>query len=106
MKRIIIAVSVVLMLIFLLVGCNDGNNKNVYEQITPDEAKALMDSEDGYIILDVRTPEEFAERHIGCGSYNQVKSIEKSAVGISQCRMATSDSDGRFGIEEETVSGF
>ena len=64
MKRIIIAVSVVLMLISLLVGCNDGNNKNVYEQITPDEAKALMDSEDGYIILDVRTPEEFAERHI------------------------------------------
>lgn len=64
MKRMIIAVSVVLMLISLLVGCNDGNNKNVYEQITPDEAKALMDSEDGYIILDVRTPEEFAERHI------------------------------------------
>ena len=54
MKRIIIAVSVVLMLIFLLVGCNDGNNKNVYEQITPAQAKALMDSEDGYIILDVR----------------------------------------------------
>ena len=64
MKRILIAVSVALMLISLLVGCNDGNNKNVYEQITPDEAKALMDSEDGYIILDVRTPEEFAERHI------------------------------------------
>ena len=64
MKRIIIAVSVALMLISLLVGCNDGNNKNVYEQITPDEAKALMDSENGYIILDVRTPEEFAERHI------------------------------------------
>lgn len=64
MKRIIIAVSVVLMLISLLVGCTDGNNKNVYEQITPDEAKALMDSEDGYIILDVRTPEEFAAGHI------------------------------------------
>ena len=64
MKRIIIAISAVLMLISLLVGCNDGNNKNVYEQITPAEAKALMDSEDGYIILDVRTPEEFAERHI------------------------------------------
>ena len=64
MKRIIIAVSVVLMLISLLVGCTDGNNKNVYEQIAPDEAKALMDSEDGYIILDVRTPEEFAAGHI------------------------------------------
>lgn len=64
MKRIIIAVSVVLMLIFPLVGCNDGNNKNVYEQITTAQAKALMDSEDGYIILDVRTPEEFAAGHI------------------------------------------
>ena len=63
MKRIIIAVSVALMLISLLVGCSGGNSKNVYEQITPAEAKALMDSEDGYIILDVRTPEEFAERH-------------------------------------------
>ena len=64
MKRIIIAVSVALMLIPLLVGCNGDNSKNAYEQITPAEAKALMDSEDGYIILDVRTPEEFAERHI------------------------------------------
>lgn len=34
------------------------------------------------------------------------KSIEESVIGISQCRMATSDSNGRFGIEEETVSGF
>ena len=64
MKRIIIAVSVALMLISLLVGCNGDNNKSAYEQITPAEAKALMDSEDGYIILDVRTPEEFAEKHI------------------------------------------
>ena len=64
MKRIIIAVSVALMLIPLLIGCNGGDHTNTYEQITPAEAKALMDSEDGYVILDVRTPEEFAERHI------------------------------------------
>ena len=63
MKRIIIAVSVALMLIPLLIGCN-GNNKSAYEQITPAQAKALIDSEEGYIILDVRTPEEFAEGHI------------------------------------------
>ena len=63
MKRIIIAVSVALMLIPLLTGCN-GNNKSAYEQITPAEAKALIDSEEGYIILDVRTEEEFAEGHI------------------------------------------
>ena len=64
MKRIIIAVSLALMLISLLVGCNGGDHTNTYEQITPAEAKALMDSEDGYVILDVRTSEEFAERHI------------------------------------------
>ena len=64
MKRIIIAVSVALMLIPLLVGCYGENHTNAYEQITPAEAKALMDSEEGYVILDVRTPEEFAERHI------------------------------------------
>ena len=64
MKRIIITVSVALMLIPLLIGCNGDNNKSAYEQITPAEAKALMDSEDGYVILDVRTPEEFAAGHI------------------------------------------
>ena len=64
MKRVFMAVSVALMLIPLLVGCSGGDHTNSYEQITPVEAKALMDSEEGYIILDVRTPEEFAERHI------------------------------------------
>ncbi|MBR2131360.1 MAG: rhodanese-like domain-containing protein, partial [Oscillospiraceae bacterium] len=32
--------------------------------ISPARAKALMDSEEGYVILDVRTPEEFALGHI------------------------------------------
>ena len=38
--------------------------KNTYEQITPAEAKEIMDTEQDYIILDVRTEEEFAEGHI------------------------------------------
>ena len=64
MKRVFMAVSVALMLIPLLVGCNGGDRANTYEQITPAEAKALMDSGEGYVILDVRTPEEFAAGHI------------------------------------------
>ena len=64
MKRVFMAVSVVLMLIPLLVGCSGGDHMNTYEQITPAEAKALMDSGEGYVILDVRTPEEFAAGHI------------------------------------------
>ena len=64
MKRVFMAVSVALMLIPLLVGCSGGDHTSTYEQITPAEAKALMDSEEGYVILDVRTPEEFAAGHI------------------------------------------
>lgn len=35
-----------------------------YTQITATEAKALMDSEENFIILDVRTAAEYAEGHI------------------------------------------
>ncbi len=35
-----------------------------YEQITPKEAKELMDTQKDYVILDARTDEEFAEGHI------------------------------------------
>ena len=64
MKRILIAASAALMLIALLAGCSVGNPRTTYEQISPARAKALMDSEEGYVILDVRTPEEFALGHI------------------------------------------
>ena len=35
-----------------------------YKQISMDEAMAMMKEETDYIILDVRTPQEFAEKHI------------------------------------------
>jgi len=35
-----------------------------FRQISEVEAMELMQQESGYLILDVRTPEEFAERHI------------------------------------------
>ena len=35
-----------------------------YRQITTAEAMQMMESESGYIILDVRTAEEFAEKRI------------------------------------------
>lgn len=35
-----------------------------YRQISQDEAQKLMQTEKDYIILDVRTPEEYAEGHI------------------------------------------
>ena len=48
----------------LLVGCAAPAEEITYRQINMDEAITMMEEESGYIILDVRTPEEFAERHI------------------------------------------
>ena len=36
----------------------------VYVNITAEEAKQIMDTEEGYIILDVRTQEEYDQGHI------------------------------------------
>ena len=48
---------------FACVGCSDGGSAS-YDQISGAEAKALMDSESGYIIIDARTQEEYEEGHI------------------------------------------
>ena len=48
---------------FICVGCSDGGSAT-YEQISGAEAKALMDSESGYIILDAREQYEYDEGHI------------------------------------------
>ena len=48
---------------FGCVGCSAGGSAS-YDQISGAEAKALMDSESGYIILDVREQYEYNEGHI------------------------------------------
>ena len=61
MKKLIPIVLSALM----LTGCaRAGNQTNSYRRISMDEAVAMMEQESGYIILDVRTPAEFAEKHI------------------------------------------
>ena len=62
LKGLIIVLSILLSL-FGLTACG-GDNNNSYEQITPQEAKTIMDTENDYIIIDARTDEEFAEGHI------------------------------------------
>lgn len=55
----------ILLSALMLTGCAvAGNQTNSYRQISMDEAVTMMAEESGYIILDVRTPEEFAEKHI------------------------------------------
>ena len=49
--------------LFGMTACSDGG-ANSYEQITPEQAKIMMDTKKDYIIIDARTTEEFAEGHI------------------------------------------
>ena len=54
-----------LLSLLLLAGCAAPvDSEASYQQISMDEAIAIMESESDYIILDVRTPEEFADKHI------------------------------------------
>ena len=51
----------------LLTACGQDTENDqgaVYVNITAEEAKEIMDSEEGYIILDARTQEEYDEGHI------------------------------------------
>ncbi len=66
-KRLWLLSAAVLLPAFALIACNAESAPQgdaVYEQITTAEAKALMESEQDYVILDVHTEEEFAAGHI------------------------------------------
>ena len=54
-----------LFLFLLVAGCAaPAESEASYRQVSMDEAIAMMEEKNDYIILDVRTPEEFVEKHI------------------------------------------
>ena len=68
-------ITVLLLLTVLFAGCGKDTAQQtqapteitkeaVYVNITVQEAKEIMDSREGYVILDTRTQEEYDERHI------------------------------------------
>ena len=56
----------ILLSALMFTGCAGTSNHqtNTYRSITMDEAVAMMEQETGYIILDVRRPDEYAAGHI------------------------------------------
>ena len=68
--KIYVVVIMAVIIIWTLVGCNERNANitdkqgNGYRQISMNEAVTMFAKETDYIILDVRTPEEFSQRHI------------------------------------------
>ena len=64
MKKLMI---LLLLAVMLLTACGQDKENDqgaVYVNITAEEAKQIMDKEEGFIILDVRTQEEYDEGHI------------------------------------------
>ena len=53
-----------LMALLLLAGCGVQSEDSTYRQINAEEAAAMMEEESSYIILDVRTAQEYSEKHI------------------------------------------
>ena len=81
----------ILFLAFLLAGCGVSAGEPGYRQIGMDEAVHMMEEESGYIILDVRTQEEFEDGHIPdkeqlilvyCRSGNRSKQASKKLVAL------------------------
>lgn len=59
--------TLLLLAVLLLTACGqekENAQEAVYMNITAEEAKVIMDSQEGYIILDVRAQAEYDEGHI------------------------------------------
>ena len=81
MKKMIL----ILLAVLLLAACGqdkENNQEAVYVNITAEEAKEIMDSEEGYIILDVRTQEEYDEGHIPGAIVISHEEITEKAEGM------------------------
>ena len=73
MKRltlILLPAVIALTAVLILTGCGSSaddktaGDKKTYRQVSPEEAAAMMEEETDYIILDVRTQEEYEAAHI------------------------------------------
>ena len=74
-----------LLAVMLLTACGQDRENDqgaVYVNITAEEAKQIMDNEEGYIILDVRTQEEYDEGHIPGAVVISHEEIAEKAEGV------------------------
>lgn len=68
--------KILILLVLLLVGCTT----NTYTTISQDTAKKMMKEEKEYVILDVRTKEEYYDKHIDNAINIPLDEIESSTV--------------------------
>ena len=64
MRKIKLLITMILSAMLLSACGSSGCSSSGYRRISMDEAVEMMKKESGYIILDVRRPDEYAEGHI------------------------------------------
>ena len=70
LTRILLPAVIAMTAVLILTGCGSSaddktaGDKKTYRQVSPEEAAAMMEEETDYIILDVRTQEEYEASHI------------------------------------------
>ena len=70
LTRILLPAVIAMTAVLILTGCGSSaddktvGDKKTYRQVSPEEAAAMMEKETDYIILDVRTQEEYETAHI------------------------------------------
>ena len=77
--------SFLLLAVMLLTACGqdiENDHGAVYVNITAEEAKQIMDTEEGYIILDVRTQEEYDQGHIPSAIVISYEEITEKAEDV------------------------
>ena len=81
MKKLIF----ILLAALLLTACaqeKDNDREAIYMNITAQEAKEIMDTQEGYIILDTRTQEEYDDGHIPGAIVLPYDEVLEKAEGI------------------------
>ena len=83
--------SILLLCVLLLSACGQGQSGNptttqkteaVYMNITAQEAKQIMDTQTGYVILDTREQYEYDESHIPGAVLLPYDQVEEKAEGM------------------------
>ena len=77
--------TLILLAVMMLTACGQDKENDqgaVYVNITAEEAKRIIDIEEGYIILDVRTQEEYNQGHIPGAIVISHEEIAEKAEGV------------------------
>lgn len=109
MKRIITFIlTAAIVLLLCACGQTETDENASYTSISAEEAKRIMDTEKDFIILDVRTAEEFSEGHIPGAmlipDYEIEEKVEERLKDKEQTILVYCRSGRRSKIAAETLS--